>query len=418
MSISCKAFILLGLLASSLTGYAQAVNVNSVHYWTAPKRARMMIDVSSRPDHSVKLLDQPPRLVIDIHDAKLARALNQPPSSHALFSKVRTVQKDNDVRIVVNLKKPASQNSFTLKPNKMYGHRLVVDLTDLSATDPIISQASEARDSVKAKSSSIKSARLKKTASHDLADSSNNILPVSRRGKNIIVAIDAGHGGDDPGAHGSNGTEEKKVVYSIARKLESLINAQRGMRAVMVRKGDYYVDLRKRMDIARASKADLFISIHADAFQSTHVKGASVFTLSSRGASSEAARWLADSENASDLVGGVSLDDKEEVLASVLLDLSQMATQEASHKVAKQVLKNFQDVGELHLDTVQKAGFLVLKSPDIPSILVETGFISNPSEERKLKNSAHQSKIALAIFKGVRDYFKQYAPVDTRVAGL
>lgn len=417
MSMSSKALILFGLLFFSLTGYAQAVNVSSVHYWTAPKRARMMIDVSSQPDHRIELLDHPPRLVIDIRDARIERALGQPPASHALFSRVRAVQKNDEVKIVVNLKKQVSHNSFTLKPNKMYGHRLVVDLTEISSNESPSPDA-ETTDTVKAKSSSIRSTQLKKTGSKGVADASDAILPVSKRGKDIIVAIDAGHGGDDPGAHGSNGTEEKKVVYSIARKLESLINAQRGMRAVMIRKGDYFVDLRKRMEIARASKADLFVSIHADAFQNTHVKGASVFTLSSRGASSEAARWLADSENASDLVGGVRLDDKEEVLASVLLDLSQMATQEASVNVAKHVLKNFQDIGELHFDNVQKAGFLVLKSPDIPSILVETGFISNPSEERKLKNSAHQSRIALAIFKGVRDYFKQYSPVDTRVAGL
>jgi len=190
------------------------------------------------------------------------------------------------------------------------------------------------------------------------------------------------------------------------------------MRAVLVRKGDYYVDLRKRMEIARAANADLFVSVHADAYQKADVKGASVFTLSNRGASSEAARWLANSENAADLVGGVRLDDKEEVLASVLLDLSQTATLEASSNVAKHVLKSFQNIGGLHFTTVQQAGFLVLKSPDIPSILVETAFISNPGEERKLNSTDHQSTIATAIFKGVRSYFKQYTPNDTRVAGL
>lgn len=418
MSISCKALILFGSLFFSLTGQAQSVNVNSVHYWTAPKRARMMIDMSSQPAHRVELLDQPPRLVIHIRNAQLDHALGQPPAEHALFSRLRTIQKGEDVRIVVDLKKQVSQNSFTLNPNKMYGHRLVVDLVDASSGGFADSRETEAADSVNAKSPAIKPVRLKKSVNKDITDASKNILPVSGKGKDVIVAIDAGHGGDDPGAHGSNGTEEKKVVYSIARKLESLINSQRGMRAVMVRKGDYYVAHRKRMEIARAARADLFVSIHADAFKKNHVKGASVFTLSSSGASSEAARWLADSENASDLVGGVSLDDKEEVLASVLLDLSQMATQEASVNVANHVLKHFHDIGELHFDSVQKAEFLVLKSPDIPSILVETGFISNPSEERKLKSSAHQSRIALAIFKGVRDYFKQYSPVDTRVAGL
>jgi N-acetylmuramoyl-L-alanine amidase len=247
---------------------------------------------------------------------------------------------------------------------------------------------------------------------------------VAKRDKGIIVAVDAGHGGDDPGAHGQNGTEEKRVTLAIARKLADLINKQPGMRAVMVRKGDYFVDLRKRMQIARAAKADLFISIHADAFQNSTVKGASVFTLSNKGATSEAARWLADSENAADLVGGVSLNDKEDVLASVLLDLSQTATQDASVNVAGKVLRNFESIGELHYGSVQKAGFLVLKSPDVPSILVETAFISNPSEELKLVNTAHQSKIALAIFNGVRSYFnkvspdQQTSPEESKVAAL
>jgi N-acetylmuramoyl-L-alanine amidase len=190
------------------------------------------------------------------------------------------------------------------------------------------------------------------------------------------------------------------------------------MKAVMVRKGDYYVDLRKRMKIAREAKADLFVSIHADAFQDNTVRGASVFTLSNKGASSEAARWLANSENASDLVGGVSLSDKDEVLASVLLDLSQTASLEASNSVARKVLKNFQDIGELHFNNVQKAGFLVLKSPDIPSILVETAFISNPNEELKLINPSHQAVIAKAIFKGVYGYFKQLSPEDSRLVAL
>ena len=185
----------------------------------------------------------------------------------------------------------------------------------------------------------------------------------------------------------------------------------------MVRKGDYYVGLRDRMQIARKAKADLFVSIHADAFKDTDVKGASVYTLSTSGASSEAARWLADSENASDLVG-VSLSDKEDVLASVLLDLSQTATQEASVNVANHVLKSFDNIAELHKNSVQKAGFIVLKSPDIPSILVETAFISNPSEEQKLLSAQYQSKIANAVFKGVRSYFRQSAPVDNRIAAL
>lgn len=420
MKISCKVFILFGLQFLSVTGYAQLVNVNSAHYWTAPKQARMMIDVSSTPDHRVELLEQPSRLVIDIHNAQLSRALTQPLASNPLFSKVRASQNKNDVRIVAGLKKQVSYRSFTLKPNKMYGHRLIVDVSDKGPMTLAKAKENKSVAAVidKPKKTSIKPGEPKKKSEKADDGQVKAVLPVARRTKSIVVAIDAGHGGDDPGAHGPNGTEEKEVVYSIARRLESLINGQKGMKAVMVRKGDYYVDLRKRMEIARAAKADLFISIHADAFQNSTVKGASVFTLSRRGASSEAARWLADNENAADLVGGVRLDDKEEVLASVLMDLSQTATLEASDNAAKHILKNFDDIGELHFETVQKAGFLVLKSPDIPSILVETAFISNPSEERKLTSNAHQSKIALAIFKGVRNYFKQYSPVDTRVAGL
>jgi N-acetylmuramoyl-L-alanine amidase len=241
---------------------------------------------------------------------------------------------------------------------------------------------------------------------------------LAKSSKDIVIAIDAGHGGDDPGARGPQGTLEKKVTFAIAQKLAALIKAQPGMKAVMVRKGDYYVGLRKRIQIARAAKADLFISIHADAFESANVRGASVYTLSRNGASSEAARWLADTENAADLIGGVSLDDKEDVLASVLLDLSQAATQEASVNVAGHVLKNVQDICELHKGSVQKAGFLVLKSPDIPSILVETAFISNPLEERNLLSKSYQSKIAKAIFKGVHSYFKQAAPINSRIAAL
>ncbi|MDP1969774.1 MAG: N-acetylmuramoyl-L-alanine amidase, partial [Methylobacter sp.] len=244
------------------------------------------------------------------------------------------------------------------------------------------------------------------------------LTKVTKRDKDIIIAVDAGHGGDDPGAHGQNGTEEKKITLAIAKKLADLINQQPGMKAVLVRKGDYYVDLRKRMQIARAARADLFISIHADAFQDSTVKGASVFTLSNKGATSEAARWLANSENASDLVGGVSLNDKEDVLASVLLDLSQTATQDASVNIARKVLRNFEYIGELHYASVQKAGFLVLKSPDVPSILVETAFISNPSEELKLVNTAHQLKIAGAIFNGVRSYFSKDIPTESKVAAL
>lgn len=354
-------------------------------------------------------MDNPARLVIDIKDARLERALSQPSAKHPLFSSVRTgIKNGTDLRIVVDLKTPISSKKFSFSSNNSDDHHLVIDLFNKA---PIVAAKTEDKKMTKLVTS--KSRRPKTVATKSNADKS--IEP--KRANSIVIAIDAGHGGNDPGAHGYQGTEEKKVTFAIAKKLAALVNRLPGMKAVMVRKGDYYVGLRERMQIARAAKADLFVSIHADAYQDANVKGASVYTLSTRGASSEAARWLADSENASDLVG-VSLNDKGDVLASVLLDLSQTATQEASVNLANHVLKSFDTVAELHKDSVQKAGFIVLKSPDIPSILVETAFISNPAEEKNLLSKRYQSKMASAIFKGVCNYFRQSAPVDNRIAAL
>jgi N-acetylmuramoyl-L-alanine amidase len=397
----------LGLQLLCVPSYAQQINVNSLRYTTTSKQNRMMFDVTASPKHQVFIMDNPSRLVIDIKNAQLDRALSQPSAAHPLFARVRAGTKnDTDLRIVVDLKTPVSSNNFSLSSDNKDEHRLIVDLFNKK---PIVATiAEDKQETNKSKSFELKTVAAKSTAGKSTE---------TKKANSIVIAIDAGHGGNDPGAHGPHGTEEKKVTFAIAKKLEALINEQPGMKAVMIRKGDYFVGLRDRMQIARAAKADLFVSIHADAFQNADVKGASVFTLSTRGASSEAARWLADSENASDLVG-VSLSDKEDVLASVLLDLSQTATQEASVNVANHVLKSFDNIAELHKNSVQKAGFIVLKSPDIPSILVETAFISNPSEEQNLLNVRYQSKMANAIFKGVRSYFRQSAPVDNRIAAL
>jgi N-acetylmuramoyl-L-alanine amidase len=437
---SCwKVLFIIGLQLLAVPGYAGRINISSLRYWNTPDQNQLLFDVSSSAEHRVFLMNNPARLVIDIRNANVKQELSQPPSSHPLFSQVRVATKNKtDIRIVVDLKREISPKSMSLRTNSMDGHRLVIELlgkapdkyakleeraavtttADKMAAVKTTETANPPKGQPDLKKAVIKPVKgLQPSAAKKVAA---RIEPtkVAKRDKGIIVAIDAGHGGDDPGAHGQNGTEEKKVTLSIARKLADLINKQPGMKAVMVRKGDYYVDLRKRMQIARKAKADLFISIHADAFQDATVKGASVFTLSNKGATSEAARWLADSENAADLVGGVSLNDKEDVLASVLLDLSQTATQDASVNVAGKVLRNFERIGELHYGSVQKAGFLVLKSPDVPSILVETAFISNPSEELKLVNTAHQSKIALAIFDGVRSYFNKVSPEESRVAAL
>lgn len=377
------------LLTVSVVAHSQQVRVDSLRYWTAPDHTRMVFDVNQPAAHQVFLMENPARLVIDFTDTKLSKPLAQPPKNHALFSRVRSAaRKKNDLRVVVDLKTAVTPKSFSLKPSKSYGHRMVVDLFSKEK------QTSAANS---------KQLQNKKTVTKT----------VENKARDIVIAIDAGHGGEDPGAHGPRGTQEKRVVFAISKKLAGLINKKPGMKAVMVRKGDYYIKLRKRMEIARAAKADLFVSIHADAFKNSKVKGASVFTLSNRGASSEAARWLANHENSADLVGGVKLADKEDMLASVLMDLSITATKEASRNVAIDVLKNFKTIGHLHKDDVQKAGFMVLKSPDIPSILVETAFISNPAEERKLKSGEHQRRMAQAIYKGIVGYFNKHAPADT-----
>ncbi|NOQ34918.1 MAG: AMIN domain-containing protein [Methylococcaceae bacterium] len=403
MHIFWKLFLLIGLQLISSVATARQVAINSVDYGSQSTNARVIFNTSSSVARKVFLLDNPSRLVIDFKNTHLGNALNQPPANHPYLKKIRSgIRNGRDLRVVVDLKQAVQQNSFNVAPNKNAGHRFVINLTNANqnfakvntnnAPPPVFKAPKKTKPKVITKTTTFK------------------------KGREIIVAIDAGHGGIDSGARGSKGTKEKKVVFQIAQKLANLINQQPGMRAVMVRKGDYYIKLRRRMEIAREAKADLFISIHADAFKNSKVRGASVFTLSRSGASSEAARWLANHENAADLVGGVSLDDKDNTLASVLLDLSQNATKEASRNVASKVLKHFKNIGKLHQRKVQKAGFAVLKSPDIPSILVETAFISNPYEEQNLRSRAHQAKIANAVLKGVVSYFKEYAPADTRMA--
>lgn len=363
---------------------AAGVTVENVRTWPAPDHTRVVFDLAAPVEHAVMLLTKPDRVVIDIVGARLAKKIIAPDSKDKLIARFRAAPRDDgDLRVVLDLKQAVRPKSFLLKPSDRYGYRLVVDLepkgTPAASTPAALSRSrSTLRD--------------------------------------LVIAIDAGHGGDDPGALGPKGTREKDVVFAIAKRLASLVEREPGMTAVMVRSGDYYVGLRKRMQIARKHNADLFISLHADAFKDSRVRGSSVYVLSRNGASSEAARWLANQENAADLAGGVSLDDKDDLLASVLLDLSQTATLNAGAEVAREVLGELARLGKTHKSRLQRAGFMVLKSPDIPSILVETAFISNPTEEKRLRDKAHQRALAEGIFRGVKRYFVARPPPGTLLA--
>lgn len=386
------------LIVLSTLAYADSpLKVESVRLWQAPDSLRLVFDTTAPADHRLFLLSNPDRVVIDLkHAAASHLLLSKDELQDSWLKGIRSAEQPDGVfRVVLDLKRRVTPSSFVLKPNDHYGNRLVVDLKSASASaqPQPLPNVVEPSAPVEVKSA--------KQLNH---------------ARDIIVAVDAGHGGDDPGAIGYRGTKEKDVTLQVARRLKDLIDKQPGMRAVMTRSGDYYVSLRNRVNEARKAKADLMVSIHADAYKNPHASGSSVFALSKAGATSEAARWLAESENSSDLIGGVSLDDKDHVLASVLLDLSQTASIEASLDVGKNVLSNLKRVGHIHRGRVEQAGFVVLKSPDIPSILVETAFISNPVEERKLKTAAQQIKIATAVMKGIRDYFEQNPPPGTILA--
>ncbi len=366
------------LLALSPAALAQA-RVEGVRLWAAPDHTRVVFDISAPLEHELFALEGPDRVVVDLADARLRAALEQVDLKDSLIHGIRSAPRNgDDLRVVFDMAKAVRPKSFLLKPNEEYGHRLVIDLYDPARQDA-------------------------------------GPVKVADRGgpRERVIAIDAGHGGEDPGARGHRGTLEKEVVLSIARRLARLVEREPGMRAVLVRDGDYYISLRERIEKARAHRADMFVSIHADAFRDRRAHGSSVYVLSRHGASTEAARWLAERENAADLVGGVSLDDKDDLLASVLLDLSQTATIEASMNVAERVLDHLERIGRVHKDEPGQAGFVVLKSPDIPSILVETAFISNPAEERKLRNARHQQRLARAMLRGIRAYWQRKAPVGS-----
>lgn len=373
--------ILIALVIAIPAVAGAATTVENVRLWSEEGRTRVVLDLSRAAEHKIFTLRGPDRLVVDLKDARLAESLGKLPVGGAIRSIRTGVRSNGQLRVVLDLSQPVRSRSFTAGPNDEYGDRLVIDLQQQGGL------------------------RTVKRASEEYVS-----------GRDIVVAVDPGHGGHDPGAIGRAKTREKDVALDVARLLAERINAEPGMKAVLVRGGDYYVDHRERMEIARRSKADLFVSIHADAVDDRRASGASVYVLSLKGASDEAGKRLAERENASNLVGGVSLADKDEVLASVLLDLSQNAALSASLDVGGEVIGELARIGKVHRRQVQQAGFLVLKSPDVPSILVETAYISNPDEEKKLKSRSHQSKLANAILLGVRKYFYENPPPNTMIA--
>ena len=359
-----------------------AHEVEGLRLWSGPESTRVVVDLSSPTSHRIFKLDNPFRVVIDLTDMTFPQGADL-PEGRGFVARVRTgAQPRGLLRVVLDVNQPVDPQSFLLEPNDIYGHRLVVDLTS-AAGAPTVKRA-----------------------------------PMVDRGSRrpVVIAIDAGHGGDDPGATGSRGVREKDVVLGIARKLAEEVELQNGMRSVLTRDGDYYLSLRERMDRAREVQADLFVSIHADAYRNASAKGATVYVLSDRGAADEAALRLADRENASDLVGGVSLAGKDQLLARVLLDLSQNAAISASSTVGERVIERLDSVATIRKSQVQRAPFLVLKSPDIPSILIETAYISNPKEESALRTSGYQRSLARAIRDGLVDYFRDNPPPDSYLA--
>ncbi len=376
----------------SSTLWAKTAQVTGVRVWDSPDTTRLVFDLSKPIKHNVFSLKKPHRIVIDFRDSKVQAVLPGVSPSHPLIRNIRSgARKKKSVRFVLDMKQNVKPIYFSLPPNKEYGHRLVIDLDKTQRLNQqAVTTPSKPRD---------KSAN-----------------KVNKPPRDIVIAIDAGHGGEDPGARGKRGTKEKDVVLRIAKRLAKLIEQTPGMTPVVIRTGDYYLSLRKRIAKARRHKADLFVSIHADAFKNTRVKGSSVYVLSARGASDEAAKWLAKRENAADLIGGVSLEDKDDVLASVLLDLSLNGTIDVSTRVASKILREFKKIGPVHKRTVQHAGFVVLKSPDIPSLLIETAFISNPREERRLRDKRYQQKLANAMMRGIHQYFVANPPPGTLLA--
>jgi N-acetylmuramoyl-L-alanine amidase len=397
--MSClRSGLVTSIVAVLLAIPAGAVEIGAVKLTANLEEVRVVMDLSARAPHKVMALENPDRIVIDVAGARLATAARRAPGGVGPVKQVRMAHNAFGERIVLDLSHSMRPRSVLATRSGATGYRLVVEIAGRGARLTAPSTETISRDTE--------------------IEAPVKVQHAPPQARDLIIAIDPGHGGEDSGAIGKNGTEEKNVTLAIARVLERQLDAEPGMRAVLTRDGDYFVPLRERMRRARAHQADLFVSIHADSVRDRSVDGSSVYILSQHGASTEAARWLAERENAADLIGGVSLENKGDMLASVLLDLSQSASLTASHTAAEHVLHQLNLVGEVRRPLVQQAGFMVLKSPDIPSMLIETAYISNPAEEMHLRNASHLEKLATAIHRGLREYFYSDPPAGTRIAQL
>ena len=382
----CRYIVGIALLALSLPLLAQNVLVEDVRIAHSKERTRIVLDLSRATDHTLFTLANPNRVVVDLPNGKFAGRL---PQGKGLVADVRGANRaDGKARLVLDLDGAVRPKSFVLGPNGQYGHRVVVDLEPLGSTP------------------STSAPKVVKKA------------PAREGSRDIVVAIDPGHGGKDPGARGRGGLREKDVVLQISKRMAKLVDAEPGMRASLTRTNDTFLHLRERIRRAEAAGADLFVSIHADAFSDRRVNGATVYVLSEKGATDEAAELLAKRENDSDLIGGVDITEKDDVLASVLVDLSQNMSLERSVTIGDLFITEMARVGKVRKPRVQKAGFRVLKSPDIPSILVETAYISNPQDESNLKSAQYQQRLAQSMHNAVRAYFYANPPYGTRVAQL
>ena len=398
--MSAAGFLLLVFLSATSFSATNIAKINDLRIADRQTETRIVFDLNSPVKHSVFVLKNPDRVVLDIDQCDANGKIKARRIGGTLVKEVRYAQKSSDkLRVVFDLNTSVSPKSFLLPPQSGKDYRLVLDLS-ADSNVPLVAESNNSTTEI------IKPRVEPVVAMQD----------AQTRVRDVVVAIDAGHGGKDPGAIGRRGTREKDIVLSISKRLKNLIDQEPGMKAVMVRNRDIFIPLRSRIRRASELNADVFLSIHADAAVNRRAKGSSVYVLSQGGASSEAARILAKRENESDKIGGVSLEDKDDVLKSVLVDLSQTATIDASIDLAEDLLAELGKVGNVLRDDVEQAGFAVLKSPDIPSVLIETAFISNPAEEKRLKTAGHQQKLALAILKGLRKYSKDHVPAGVIMA--